>query len=350
MADKQDRWLDRETAERLLRGESPGDAVGPEAREQAEQLARTLAALAALGDGPTLAGLHADEELPGESAALKAFSEARAERERRQSPAAFPGAGAHPTDEADAGLVRIGGPTREKRYGGRSRSVRFGLAAALAVGIVGGVAAGTGFLPRPFDGTGPEPGASVSAAVSPDRPPVSPSPGASDGGGTDAAAPDGGSGPPGSAATGGGKTAGGSSAAPGTPGTWPKGVTLSCRDIRAGRTLAPGRRTTLENLAGGRSRVPKYCADVLDGGQGGVAGTGSPGGDDDNTGADGGTGRDGRSGGGSGGSLGTGQDQDQDQDDKSGTGTTSGTDVGTGTGTGHGGGRASGGHGGGSHH
>lgn len=27
MADKQDRWLDRETAERLLRGESPGHAL-----------------------------------------------------------------------------------------------------------------------------------------------------------------------------------------------------------------------------------------------------------------------------------------------------------------------------------
>lgn len=39
------RWLDRETAELLLRGESL-EAVDPAARDQAERLARTLGALA----------------------------------------------------------------------------------------------------------------------------------------------------------------------------------------------------------------------------------------------------------------------------------------------------------------
>jgi hypothetical protein len=44
MADEQFRWLDRDTAERLLRGESP-DSVDAAVRDQAERLAEALAAL-----------------------------------------------------------------------------------------------------------------------------------------------------------------------------------------------------------------------------------------------------------------------------------------------------------------
>lgn len=44
MADEQDRWLDRATAEILLRGESL-EAVDPAVRDRAERLAGTLGAL-----------------------------------------------------------------------------------------------------------------------------------------------------------------------------------------------------------------------------------------------------------------------------------------------------------------
>ncbi|MDV9173534.1 hypothetical protein R6V09_25965, partial [Streptomyces sp. W16] len=63
------RWLDRETAELLLRGESL-EAVDPAARDQAERLARTLGALSV---EPT----SGKTELPGEEAALAAFRAAR---------------------------------------------------------------------------------------------------------------------------------------------------------------------------------------------------------------------------------------------------------------------------------
>ncbi|MYS30821.1 hypothetical protein GTW38_28660, partial [Streptomyces sp. SID7804] len=89
MADEQNRWLDRGTAERLLSGEPP-EAADPAARDQAERLAGTLRALSA--PQPS-----ADEELPGEAAALAAFRAARAE-----------GAGAVEDAGAGAGKRRLG--------------------------------------------------------------------------------------------------------------------------------------------------------------------------------------------------------------------------------------------------
>ncbi|MEZ7007067.1 hypothetical protein, partial [Streptomyces sp. AD55] len=59
----------------------------------------------------------------------------------------------------DAGLVRLGTPAGRARGSRWGRSVRFGLAAALSAGMVGGVAAGTGLLPTPFDGPTPDPAA-----------------------------------------------------------------------------------------------------------------------------------------------------------------------------------------------
>ncbi|MEU1516654.1 hypothetical protein ABZ490_31695 [Streptomyces sp. NPDC005811] len=323
MADKQDRWLDRETAERLLRGESPENAVAPEAHDQAERLARTLAALSALGAEP----LRADEELPGEAAALKAFSEARAAREspagshaspqsRTSHPSAYPG---------DAGLVRIGGRTGADRNGERahrrwSRPLRLGLAAAVAVGMLGGVAvaAGTGVLPSPFDGAGPEPGASVSSAASPDRASASPSPDTS-GGVPDAVAPDGGTDRD---STGSAKGTDGSSAAPGARSGWPKGVTSACREIEAGRTLGTQRRRTLEGLAGGRSRVTTYCAHVLENGSGRTTGDGQDDSDQRNSWGDddSGTGRGGHDEASAGLSVGPGTGYGQDDDHSGGTG------------------------------
>ncbi|CAM5228191.1 hypothetical protein STENM327S_08735 [Streptomyces tendae] len=138
------------------------------------------------------------EELPGEAAALAAFRKVRAERADASAEAlAALGHGAVPRS-CDAGLVRIGARGEGARRPRRSRALRLGLAAALTVGMVGGVAAaaGTGVLPTPFDGTEPEPAATVSAAVSPGRPSAPPSPleGVRGGAvpGTTPAAPDGG--------------------------------------------------------------------------------------------------------------------------------------------------------------
>ncbi|MDX3578399.1 hypothetical protein PV663_15930, partial [Streptomyces sp. FL07-04A] len=187
MADKHDRWLDRETSERLLRGESVDDAVAGAAQEEAERLARTLGALSASAAAPP----PADEELPGEAAALAAFRKVHADRHdlaarpRRTGvaglsdvaghtgPAARAGRAARaaaadaPAPEGgEAGLVRIGGRVAESgRRPRRGRPVRLGLAAALAVGMVGGVSAATaaGYLPTPFDDQAPgRPVASVS--------------------------------------------------------------------------------------------------------------------------------------------------------------------------------------------
>ncbi|MCZ9348214.1 hypothetical protein NGM36_00020, partial [Streptomyces mutabilis] len=98
MADEQDRWLDRETAEILLRGESL-EAVDPAARERAERLVEALGALAS-PPVPT------SGELPGEAAALAAFRKVRAERadEAAGTPAGRGRAGAVPP--SDAGLIR----------------------------------------------------------------------------------------------------------------------------------------------------------------------------------------------------------------------------------------------------
>ncbi|MFI2430511.1 hypothetical protein [Streptomyces sp. NPDC018693] len=304
------RWLDPETAERLLRGESPDNGVDPTARDQAERLARTLDALAAVANPPVPATREKQTELPGEAAALAAFRAAHADRAAEPAVARSQG--------SDAGLFRIGGgrrlDVRRPRWG---RPVRFGLAAALVAGMVGGVAvaAGTGVLPRPFEGTGPEPAASVPAVVTPgpDGPHRSPSPEAG------ASAPDG-------ARDGEEDSAGGDPAPGGNGGhgksAVPKDITSACGDLRDGRSLDLERRRTLERTAGGSTRVPAYCAHVLDGkakGDGGedrgeqdshTGGTGRTGG----TGHSGGTGGTGGTGGGPRGTDGTGgQDGRGDQ-------------------------------------
>ncbi|WP_329337787.1 hypothetical protein OG252_20510 [Streptomyces sp. NBC_01352] len=272
MADEHYRWLDRETAERLLSGESL-DAVDAADRDQAERLAKTLGALSV--DSP------AGAELPGEAAALAAFrkartdrvddwvgdravddSGARASRDRRSRPRS-----------SDAGLVRIGGPDPDAPRRRRTRPVRLGLAAALAVGMAGGVAfaAGTGALP--FKDSEPEPAASVSAAVTPDRPLVTPSPK----GPQSEPTPDGATGDTGQGSS--RDTARGGSATPddgsqtGTGngadgqegrsgGEW-SGAVSACSAVRDGERLSSERRRALEGAAGGSAKVWKYCAGVL---------------------------------------------------------------------------------------
>ncbi|MFC7819150.1 hypothetical protein ACFUTR_31530 [Streptomyces sp. NPDC057367] len=261
MADEQDRWLDRETTEILLRGESL-EAVDPAVRDRAERLAEALGAL-------TVPPVPTSEELPGEAAALAAFRKVRAERADEAAEASAGlgrGASAPP---ADAGLIRIGPRGEGARRPGRFRPLRLGLAAALTAGMVGSVAvaAGTGVLPQPFGDAGPDPAATVSAAASPDHPLVSPS------------APDGvrGGAVPGGPTTGepgrderadgededrdtdsGVRGAGGF-------GGGRQDLAAACRDAEAGRELDDARRRALEEAAGGSPAIGKYCRGLLSG-------------------------------------------------------------------------------------
>ncbi|MEU2711047.1 hypothetical protein [Streptomyces sp. NPDC007205] len=285
MADEQDKWLNRGTAERLLRGESL-EAVDASARDQAERLSRALGALAA-------EAAPATGELPGEQAALAAFRKAReATAAERAVPVPAPGRAAGTSRRAvpgaDAGLIRIGArgrtgtPARGPRWG---RPVRLALAAVVTAGTLGGVAmaAGSGMLRTPF---GPEehgPAASVSAdatsaapfaSVPPEGTPgTTQGPGAHRGGASgEATGPDDRTGS--SHAPGAGELSG-------TPGRRWKDAAAACRDLRDGRGLEAGRRRTLENLAGGSARVSQYCklvlsaADLADGTKSGGKGDGS---------------------------------------------------------------------------
>ncbi|MGW7382059.1 hypothetical protein [Streptomyces sp. NPDC054794] len=268
MADEQYKWLDRETAERLLRGESL-EAVDASAREQAERLAKALGALSV--DAP------AAGELPGEEGALAAFRKAReaSEAERvaaghRDELAARRAGRTEPS--SDVGLVRIGGRSRPDRRRNRARPVRLALAAALAAGMLGGVAvaAGTGVLPTPFQNDRPGPAASVSA---PEQPLVSPSQGSVQGGESGTPTPGGtASATPG---TGSRRDTAGQDPATGEPtgsagasrgaDEWWSGALSACRDIRDGRNLDADRKRALEGAAGGAARVWRYCRGVLDG-------------------------------------------------------------------------------------
>ncbi|WP_019066894.1 hypothetical protein [Streptomyces hokutonensis] len=250
------RWLDRETAELLLRGESL-EAVDPAARDQAERLARTLGALAV---EPT----SGKTELPGEEAALAAFRAARTGNDVERAALGRP-ARAH---SSDAGLVRLGRPVETVRGPRLGGAARFGLTAALAVGLAGGAAAavGTGVLPSPFDD--PTPAASISAAATPDRPLISPSPSGTPGSGT----PSAGGGTAGSGDSSGEAVGGGTDRTPAAgsgedesarSGSWWSAVAQSCRAVRDGKSLEAGRKRTLEGAAGGTSHVWTYCKGLL---------------------------------------------------------------------------------------
>ncbi|MFF0220758.1 hypothetical protein [Streptomyces sp. NPDC004629] len=266
MADEQDKWLNRETAERLLRGE-PLEAVDASARGQAERLAGALGALAVEA---TPAGV----ELPGEEGALAAFRKAREAAAEQAAAAHGDGSQARRTGAAarpsDAGLIRIGGrPAPARGRPRRARPVRLALAAALAVGTVGGVAvaAGTGVLPVPFGDDDPGPAASVTAAGTPDQPLASPSAEATQGGTSGPPAPS-------APATGsarensgpdtdrGGAT-GSADSAGRAHGPW-AGAPAACRDLRDGKELGPGREYRLEQTAGGPARVWTYCKGILE--------------------------------------------------------------------------------------
>ncbi|MFH8881648.1 hypothetical protein [Streptomyces californicus] len=161
MADEHYEWLDKDAAEKLLRGE-PVVPVGDEARTDACRLAE---ALGAAREGPrTPTG-----ELPGEEAVLAAFRQAGhgtgGDRlAGRAAGAALPGRpGLLPAVHLGAAPAA---PPRRPRW---SRPLRFGLVASLAGCALGGVAvAGTGVFGGTLGGLGsPAPATSVSAAATP---------------------------------------------------------------------------------------------------------------------------------------------------------------------------------------
>ncbi|WTP59805.1 hypothetical protein OHU07_24975 [Streptomyces phaeochromogenes] len=284
MADEQYRWLDRETAERLLRGE-PLHAVDADNRDQADRLTEALEALDALGT-QTAESTPADVELPGEAAALAEFRKARTGKNgeqatlgprtrTRSAASATATSSAASRISSDAGLIHLGRPAEHRRVPSRwGRPVRYGLAAALAAGMIGGaaMAATSGVLP--FGGEEPEPGSSATVSVSPDRPLVSPSPEKKPGRGPDRPRPDSSAGGPtgkGSAPDGearGGTDPGarpdpGDDRPEGRPARGWRWLASVCRDLRDGKNLGSERRRGLEDAANGAEQVKKYCQGIL---------------------------------------------------------------------------------------
>ncbi|MES4888389.1 hypothetical protein [Streptomyces sp. NPDC096012] len=272
MADERYKWLNRRTAERLLRGE-PLEAVDASGRDQAEPLSELLGALSA-------EAARTPGELPGEYAALAAFRKAREAAEAERATAAradgAPGRSTGtPAHGAEVGLIRIAGPGRSGiplRRPRWARPVRLALAAAVVAGTLGGVgvAAGSGVLPTPFRDEHPGPAASVTPETS-GQPLGSASPHATPGGGPgtpsgpgapasrgdasdQAVGPDGDGGP--SADSGSGAFSGGA-------GADSPAAAAACRAVRDGRELDAGRKRALARLAGGSARVDKFCKTVL---------------------------------------------------------------------------------------
>lgn len=298
MADEQHRWLSSDAAEQVLRGE-PLDFVDDDTRARADRLAEALDALVPAPQG-------AGAELPGEAAALAAF---RAAREARTADAASAGgrdAHGHPAVEAaDAGLVRLGRPVVDRRKARFGRPLRLGLAAAMAAGMIGGVAmaAGSGVLPTPFSDD-PGPAASVSADATARQPVNSPTPGTNEADGlpTRPADPDGTSGAPTGDGSSSGEASGGSMATgrPGFEGThdttgrsqeWWAYVRSACRDMAGGKDVGVQRMRGLEDAAGGSGRVKTFCKLALgDHGGAGSGGSHGSGGDGDGRGHHGGEG------------------------------------------------------------
>ncbi|WP_055699803.1 MULTISPECIES: hypothetical protein, partial [Streptomyces] len=368
MADEQYQWLDRDAAERLLRGE-PLEGVDPHVRAQADRLAQALGALsadgtaaadgaapdpattpgganaafldAAFADAPRAETARAESatdpgELPGEAAALAAFRAARAnapQRTRMTSRTAPYATSAH---EAAAGetvrLARAGARPQPTRWG---RPVRFGVAAALAACMVGGVAvaAGTGVLPSPFSRhDDPGPATSASSAESPQAPSATPSDDAGepseDLSPDETAVPDSdqpsrepaSSSPPEAEADGDQPTTGPTRRPVGEKPQrtdeardWYRKVVTACRAYRSGE-LQGEKRRRLEEAAKGAARVEEFCGRVLGGsgsggdgdhaGGGGQGGGGNGGGDGDGDDGENGGDEDGAPGGGSGGDSG----------------------------------------------
>lgn len=364
MPDEHDRWLDRETAERLLRGERLGAGEPTAARD----LARMLESLSA---APVDHADPAADGMAGEDAALAAFRAARAAR----------GAAGADTPDTLGAALPVRGRARRGPDGRRGRGVarhRFVLAAVLVTGVVGGGAAlGGGLhgfvsgdrapagsvatgLPAPSGTSTPVPLGSETPAVPLPEDSVAgvtggvgvrPSSGgdaSADGPGTegrgrsgaaghgDATDPDGaGDAHDGRSAAGAGGSSGGQSGNRGHGSR--EALRDACRDHLAGRSLTARQRRVLE-AAAGSDGVSAYCVGLVGDG-GGAPADGSPKRDEDRDGKADGDSDDGKDG--------KGSDRRRERDDSAGNGRRTGGDGpaagvrGRGAGTG-GGGRARG--------
>ncbi|MFD9031238.1 hypothetical protein ACFVZW_08825 [Streptomyces sp. NPDC059567] len=268
MPDERNPGLHQAAAPRLLRGE-PVDAVDDHVREQAERLAEALASARSL---PLAA--PADAELPGEEAALAAFRKATAERSLATSPALFA------PDAAELGGVRLGRVPAARQWG---RSLRYGLAAAVAAVAVGGVAVASGTGMLPFDDRDrPAPAGSVSAVEIPE-PVASGSPDEGFGTGMPSAPPTAEDRTPGASPSlstppttpGSGGTGGEDDATP-EPGktTDPADrdrdglsakIVKACQDFRAGRLDDSSHRRLADSVRKGET-LRRYCDRILAGG------------------------------------------------------------------------------------
>ncbi|MFI8518371.1 hypothetical protein ACIGEZ_11195 [Streptomyces sp. NPDC085481] len=268
MADERYPWLDQEAAERLLRGETV-DPADDTARAQARLLARALDAART-----PAAVLGPDGELPGEAAALAAFRKMTAERAAEAAAVALAAGSAGRATTAELGAVRLAPVSAGRSWG---RSLRYGLAAALAAVTVGGVAvaAGTGMLPMTGE---PATGSSVTAVDTPD-PVASESP--SGGTGTvvptvprerdgQTATPGTTDGPATATAGPGGKDGATPEPSASTLGKDGKGdidrsgAVKACQEFRAGK-LADGGRKRLANVLKSGETVKRYCDRILAG-------------------------------------------------------------------------------------
>ncbi|MEU4271474.1 hypothetical protein [Streptomyces sp. NPDC026092] len=290
MADERYQWLDQEAAESLLRGE-PVDAVDDHTRTEADRLARALAEVR-----PAPLAHAVDVELPGEADALAAFRAAAAARGLtvRSAPHAPPA----PQAVAELGAVRISRARAARRWG---RSLRYGLAAAVAAVAVGGVAVASGSGMLPFTTDGPTPAGSVSAAdtpgpvsshspdssespgprvdmVTPSVPgtgdhsppgaspsaPLSPTPSGTTGSGDGTGTPEGSGGKGGAGGTGDGTPEPGKTTAPVDKGGESSGakLTKACEDFRAGRIDETAKRRLAQSARTGES-LRRFCDRVL---------------------------------------------------------------------------------------
>ncbi|MGW2177440.1 hypothetical protein ACWCXX_04945 [Streptomyces sp. NPDC001732] len=301
MADERYEWLDKEAAERLLRGE-PVDPVGGHPCTEAEKLVAAL-------DAAARSARPATGELPGEAAALAAFRTAtRSARDSARVRKRAGGAegGARQTGTEVLPTVRIraasgGSGSRTSAASGSSgrirrprwsRPVRFGLVASFAGCALGGVAvaAGTGMFPGPFGDHAPMPATSVSAAATPEElgsgptagetprtPSSDPDRGASESA-PNRSTPSGradGDGSnrrdarkPGSSVSGSPRSSDKSGLpeypGKGSSGAWYAKALKACRDYRNGN-LDDDRRRNLETLAKGARNLDRFCDRVIEG-------------------------------------------------------------------------------------
>ncbi|MFI9628765.1 hypothetical protein [Streptomyces sp. NPDC052042] len=318
MADERYEWLDKDAAEKLLRGE-PAASLDGRPDTGAEELAAVLEA-AARNARP------ATGELPGEAAALAAFRAAHSARfgtcadtgatspgptsahaevtghaEQADAPVPVdvldpvhirPAAGVPVTavasvPSAEGASATGSGRPRSRR---RTRPLRLGLVASFAGCALGGVAvaAGAGVLPGPFGGHTPAPASSVSAdaspdgvgsrdvteappavqpSASPDTPSATPPTGSVDPGGEDEERGNGdgrrSDGKPDGTPDGGAHS--GAPAVPGgaNSGRWHAKPAQACREYRDG-DLDDEHRRYLEALANGARNLERFCDRILD--------------------------------------------------------------------------------------